>query len=117
MSNKELVGLVSALLSVVTFVPYICSIVKGKTKPHLFTWIVWFLATSIVAAAQYSKNAGPGVWTTIFSCFDCLAVIVLALRWGERHITKSDWITFFGALLAIPLWYATDDPLWSVILI
>ena len=36
---------------------------------------------------------------------------------GEKNITTSDWVSFIGALAAIPLWYVTKEPLWSVILV
>jgi uncharacterized membrane protein SpoIIM required for sporulation len=36
---------------------------------------------------------------------------------GEKHITRGDWIAFTVTFLAIPLWVATSDPLWSVLLV
>jgi uncharacterized membrane protein SpoIIM required for sporulation len=36
---------------------------------------------------------------------------------GGRDGTRGDWIAFVVTLLAIPLWVATSDPLWSVLLV
>ena len=33
------------------------------------------------------------------------------------HIKQSDWFFFIGALVAIPVWYFTNDPLSAVIII
>jgi uncharacterized membrane protein SpoIIM required for sporulation len=71
MTPKEVLGLLSAFLAVVSYVPYLRSIFVANTKPHAFTW----------------------------------------------HITRGDWIAFLTTALAIPLWVATSDPLWSVLLV
>jgi uncharacterized membrane protein SpoIIM required for sporulation len=47
----------------------------------------------------------------------CLGIGVIARFRGEQHITRGDWIAFIVTLLAIPLWIATSDPLWSVLLV
>lgn len=68
-------------------------------------------------APQYSKEAGPGLWITFFSALAAFIITACSLKYGEKNITVSDWITLFLALTAIPLWLAIEDPLWSVILI
>ena len=96
---------------------YIVSIIKGETKPHLFSWFIWGLLTAIAWAAQIHQNAGAGAWVTLTAALMCFVITVLCFRYGEKTITRSDWITFIAALCAIPLWFLTKDPLWSVILV
>jgi hypothetical protein len=47
----------------------------------------------------------------------CLFIAALGLRFGEKNITRSDWCAFLGALLAIPIWLATSNPFWALLLI
>lgn len=72
---------------------------------------------SIAFVAQLSDKAGAGSWATGLSAAFCLAISVIALFRGEKDITRGDWIAFLTTFLAIPLWVATSDPLWSVLLV
>ena len=99
MISKEIFGLLSLVLSVVSYVPYVRSIFVANTKPHAFTWLVWGTVMAIAFFAQLSDKAGAGSWATGLSAAFCLGIGVI--------------ITF----LAIPLWIVTSDPLWSVLLV
>jgi len=115
-SEKEIFGILSTIPGVIGFGIYIGSAVKKNTKPHAFTWIIWATINAVVFAAQWSKNAGPGSWTTGFTFIACSVVAIVALFRGDAHITRGDKIAFAGGLSTIPLWYFTKDPFWSVIL-
>lgn len=117
MDWKDILGLAALGLGIYGYVPYVGGILKGKTRPHVFSWLIWGVLTAIGFAAQISDDAGPGAWVTGFSAGMDFIIVALALRYGENQITRSDWITFFVALSAIPLWIITKNPLWSVILI
>jgi len=114
--SKELWGWFSLLAGVISFAPYIISILRHKTKPHVFSWIVWTITTAIPFAAQYYVNAGPGMWATGFTVIADILVVILALKLGEKGITRGDWLSFIIAMTAIPIWYFTHDPLWAVLL-
>ncbi|MFA7310147.1 MAG: hypothetical protein WC050_04560, partial [Candidatus Paceibacterota bacterium] len=43
-------------------------------------------------------------------------VTLVALRLGEKHIRKVDWLSFGCALFAIVLWLITDTPLVAVVI-
>jgi hypothetical protein len=117
MTLKDMFGLLSLILSVVSYVPYARSIFVASTKPHAFTWLVWGAVMAIAFIAQLSDRAGAGSWATGLSAAFCLGIGVVALFRGEKQITRGDWIAFVVTLLAIPLWVVTSDPLWSVLLV
>ena len=117
MTVKDALGLASLLLAIASYVPYMRSIFVANTKPHAFTWLVWGTVMAIAFVAQLSDKAGAGSWATGLSAAFCLAIGVIALFRGEKHITRGDWIAFLVTFLAIPLWVATSDPLWSVLLV
>jgi len=117
MDYKLVLLLIGMTLSVTNYTLYLRAIAKGKVKPHMFTWAVWTLLGAIAFAAQWSENAGLGMWQT--GLMTCGTFLITIFSWfkGERNYTRSDWIALLSSLLAIPLWMATDDPVWSVILI
>lgn len=117
LSLKEILGALSIILGAINYFIYIRSILVGQTRPHMFSWIVWGTTISIAAAAQFSEHGGPGAWATGFAAACHFIVVGLSIKHGETNITRSDWISLLAALAAIPLWYFTDNPLGSVILV
>ena len=94
-------GAIAVLLGLLGYGLYFRSIFRGETKPHLFTWIIYFLIDIIVFVAQVIKGAGPGAWTTLSGVIGSLCVTIIAVRLGEKHITRTDWVSFIAALAAI----------------
>ena len=117
MISKELLGFLSVGLSAIGYSTYIISGIETAHQTACFLVVGMGVLMGIVFFAQFSKHAGPGAWVTGFSAIVCFVSSQgLALFRGEKNITKGDWLAFAGALLTIPIWYATEDPLWVVIL-
>jgi hypothetical protein len=114
---KDIYGLLGVLFLSASSVPYIIACWKKSAKPHAFSWILWSLINAIVFAAQLTDHAGAGAWSSCTTAIVNGGIALYALKWGEKNITRSDWIVFISALSAIPLWIATKDPMWSVILV
>lgn len=114
---QTLLGSVAVIIGIVSYIPYLRHLFAGKTKPHAFSWFVWFMINAIAFSAQISAGAGAGAWVTGFTGIACLVVTIAAWKVGRQNITRLDWLFFAGALGALAVWAVTDDPLWSVILI
>lgn len=114
---KIWLGILSIVLAAIGFVPYLRGIWRGETRPHLFSWIIWSLVTVIVFLAQLSDGAGPGAWVTGFVLIPNLIVVFFAFKQKNTYITRADWVLFLLALAAIPLWLATENALYAVILL
>ena len=110
-------GLLALTIGLISYIPYFRGILANKTKPHAFSWFIWGLLTAIAFFAQVTSGAGPGAWVTGFSAIVCFIIVGFALVKGEKKITPSDWATFIAALATLPIWYATDNPLYAIILI
>lgn len=118
MSLKAWFSLLAMVVSLVAFAPYIMGIVKGTLRPHVFSWVIWTITTSIVFFAQLSDGAGVGAWPIGFSAVLALLIASLAYRYrGVVVVTRSDWIFFGLALSALPVWALTSNPMWAVIIL
>lgn len=115
--DKEFFGILSIAFTVVTYGPYMWSTVKGYTRPHIFSWFIWGLLQTIATAGQFAGHAGAGWWASAFSGACCLLIAVLSYKYGEKNITRFDVSILILALVALPLWYATDNPLSAIILV
>jgi len=115
---KEALSVIAIALTFIAFIPYIRSILQGKTKPHAFSWIIWASVTFIVFLAQLADKGGVGAWPIGVSGLITLYVAVLAyIKKSDNMITKKDWLFFITAMTALPLWYFTSNPLWAVIIL
>ncbi len=108
----------ATLLIVIAYIPYIKDILKGKTKPHVYSWFVSALVTLIAFGLQFSEDAGWGVLPTFVAAVAGFLIFSLALSRQKRaSITKSDTFFFIMSLIAVVLWVVVDQPLLSIIII
>lgn len=114
---KIFFGYLATVIALIGYIPYFWDVVKNRTKPHAFSWLVWAVLTGIAFAVQVVGGAGPGAWVTGFSTFACLIIFFLALKKGQRKFSNSDWISLVLAFMALVLWRLTNNPILSVILV
>jgi len=90
---------------------------KGKTTPHVFSWIIFFVLWVISFLIQYGDGAGPGAWGTFAGFSTAFIIILLALRQGDKNITRSDQISFTLWIVAIGAYIFIDNPIYALILL
>lgn len=116
LAHKSLLSLLAIALTLIGFYPYIRSILNGHTQPHVFSWVIWSLTTTLVFFGQLAAHAGVGAWPTGVAGVLSMGICILAYRKkGDLHISKIDWLFLGIALSTIPLWAITSDPLWTVV--
>lgn len=117
-SIKFFFSIVAILLTFAAFFPYIRSILRGATKPHLFSWVIWGITTIIVFFAQLEAKGGMGAWPIGISGAITIYIALLAfVKSAEISITRTDWCFFITALSSLPFWYFTSNPFWAVLLL
>lgn len=118
MPHKEILSGAAIAITFAAFVPYIRAIVAGKTRPHVFSWVIWGATTFVVFLAQMEGQGGVGAWPIGVSGAITLFIAVLAfVKCADVAISKIDWLFFVAAMSSLPLWYLTSDPLWAVIVL
>lgn len=116
-SWKDILALAATFFSIVSFVPYIWQILRRKTEPHLYTWLIWSITFSI---------AGAGVWFGgggliqslgfLLSAVLVFAVSILSFWYGTKNITTSDGVVLVLALASIFVWVGLDNPVLAVLM-
>jgi len=115
---KEFLSALAIALTFFAFFPYIRSIRKDEIKPHVFSWVIWGSTTFIVFLAQLKDGGGAGAWPIGVSGLITIYVAFLAyVKKADITITKTDWFFFLSAMMSLPLWYFTADPLWAVVIL
>lgn len=114
---KELFGLASLAVVIAAYAPYLRDILKRKTKPHALSWLVWSVLAAIAFAIQITNDGGAGSWLMGVTSLITFVIFLLSFRYGEKNILTVDWLSLLFAAGALLLWFITDNPLWSVLLI
>jgi hypothetical protein len=115
---SSLASVTALVLTLALFLPYIRSIRRGTTRPHVFSWVIWGFGTCAVGLAQAVAGGGAGALVVTIS--GLISVWVGWLAWhagGGRQLRPVDWLFLVLALMALPAWAVTDDPLWAVVLL
>jgi hypothetical protein len=113
--SKDAIGAISIGICLIQYVPQIYLTSIGKIKPHVFARLIWAITFGIACAAQYADQGGAGTWANGVSGFLCFTLVLVGLRHGKTYVTRTDWITFAAALLAIPAWQLTHNPFYAAL--
>lgn len=114
---KLVFGSAAVVLAVANYLPYLVGSLRGSITPHIFTWALWLILTSVAFYAQLTSGGGIGAWATGVTAFIILLITIVSLRSGFGYVRSFDWLALGGAGMSIILWVVTNDPFWSVILI
>lgn len=113
---QQLVGYISALLSIASIVPYIRDIISRQTIPERASWFIWSVLGTIMFFSQLSKGASESLWFTAGQTIAVCAVFFLSLYFGTGGFVRRDYISLSIAGLGLYLWFITNDALYAMAL-
>lgn len=117
MSSQALaiLGISAAILNAVAFVPYISTILSGKTKPERSSWWIWSILMAIAFAAQIAAGATWSALLTAVFFIGNIVVAFLSLRYGYGKFSFMDGAAIVAAIIGVALWAATNNPLIALL--
>jgi hypothetical protein len=110
----------STVLAIYCGIPYIFSIIRGETKPHQFTWLIFTIMNAIVLSSQFLEGARASVIISLIFFVYSAIDFGLSLKYGVRDSSKFDRILLGFALVTIVLWLLTRNnalAIWLTVLI
>lgn len=114
---KNIIGILATIFVFLGYIPYLRDIIRGKTKPHLYSWFVAGFAAIIIFALQVSGGAGIGSLVTFAAGIMCFLVIILGIvHKSTVEILWIDTVFFILAFVALALWLIAKQPVLSAIL-
>jgi hypothetical protein len=116
MPIKEILGLISVLLAVFGFVPYLSNVIRKKIQPHVYSWITWSIVSLLVFSGQWLAGAGWGALSSGVITILAVAITLFSLKNGTKKGSNFDIFLFIIALLSILPWYFIRNPLLSILI-
>lgn len=117
MSIKVIFGLVSVVPAAIGYFPYVYNILRHRTKPHAYSWLVWSAIAAVGFTIQVHGESGPGAWLLGAATASTFSIFVLSLFYGHKDIHWLDTLSLVLAAVAFVFLVTTKQPLISAILI
>lgn len=114
---KQILWAITVLMIIVGYGKYMIDTWKGKTTPHLLSWIIFFIMWVISFLIQYNDWAWPGAWGTAGWFVTAGIIVLLSLKQWEKNITKTDIISFTLWTWAIAAYIFIDNPMYALTLL
>lgn len=114
---KAILSIIAIVLTFSGYIPYIRDIIKGKTKPHAYSWFMWASISLVIFGLQLKGGAGMGALVTLAAVTITYVIFGLGLKYGKANITKMDTFFLVLAIAAAGLWIIAKQPLISVVLL
>lgn len=100
----ETLGIIAGILAIGGYVPYIISIVRGKTKPNKATWIIWTVVGGLLAFSYIAEGDIKTIWLPLGYFFGPLLAAILSFRYGYSAWARLDTICLTVAIISIVPW-------------
>lgn len=115
MSGTELtvwavVGLAGGLLAIVDPVPYVRDVLRGSTRPHRGTWLIWSALGCTALASQWASDGGWSLVVLAVQAVSTTLVLLLSVRRGVGGVSLGELALLAVAGAGLVGWAVSDRP-------
>lgn len=107
--SYEMIGIIAGILALTGYIPYIYTILIGKTRPNRATWFIWTIVGGLLAFSYISEGDQNSIWLPLGYFFGPLITAILSLRYGYAKWTRLDTICLTAAAISIVPWILSDN--------
>ncbi len=108
-------GAAAGLLSLLAFLPYFVSTLRGRTRPNRATWWIWSVTGAVLLASYWFSGADTTIWVPVAYFVASFATALLSIRHGEGGATRLDRGCLMGAGAGLILWWLLDTPVAALV--
>lgn len=111
------ISYITIVLGLIGSISYIWSIIYGKTRPNIITWMFWSIAPLVGVFINYKSGIPiPLLLSTFIAGFSPLLVVIASLVKNNSYwkITKFDIFCGIFSSLAMVLWVTTHNSILSL---
>jgi hypothetical protein len=97
---------------------YIRGVLRGETKPHSYTWLIWTITLGVAAAGLLDGGANVLVASSlIVGAVSVFCTFLLSFKYGTKNITRGDTVLLIASLIAIFIYLQLDQPVLAVLMV
>ncbi|MHB0978041.1 MAG: hypothetical protein ACYC1K_01365 [Minisyncoccota bacterium] len=104
--DKELIGQISGALVILSAVPYVYGLLKGRNDPEITSWSLWSVIGLSLLLTYKSSGAESNIWPAVFGFTNPIIITVIAIvKKGERRkLNRLDWACVVLCVIALSMW-------------
>ncbi len=110
-------GIAAAVLSLIDPVPYIRDILRGLTRPHRGTWLIWSVLGVTAFASQLADGATWSLLLVGVQTASMTVVLLLSIRFGMGGASAVDLSLIGLAGLGIVGWAVSAEPVVATLFV
>jgi len=108
-------GVLAAAVGVADTVPYIRDTLRGSTRPHRGTWLIWATLAVLVCFSQAADGASWSLFMAGAQAILTGLTFVLAVRHGVGGVDRRDTLVIAIAGAGVVGWMVADDPVVATV--
>ena len=113
----ELFGIVSGLIGVVGYAPYVRDILSRSTQPDRVSWFIWTLEYAALLLALLAKGASSSLWLSGLQFVGVAIVFALSFKFGVGKIDHPKILLLIGICLSLVMWFFTNNATLAILLL
>ena len=104
-------GVLAVLVGIADTIPYIRDTLRGTTRPHRGTWLIWSTLAIVVCFSQRADGASWSLLMAVAQAVLTSLIFVLAIRRGEGGLSAGDRLMLAIACGGVIGWIIADEPI------
>lgn len=113
---QTIFSLISGILCLIAYVPYILNVIEGKTKPQRMSWFLWLVLSIISLVSQISLGATYSLVLSTVLTTGSLVIFLLSVKYGSGGIVSRDIWALLLSFVGLIIWLTTDIPLITLMI-
>lgn len=110
-----LLGIFSAVLSIIAFIPYISDTLARRTEPHRASWFIWSVLSLISFFSQVYEGAEASLWYAGVQTAGTTFIFLISIRFGfGSYLSRMDVCFLGAAAVGIVCWYYTNSAAYAL---
>jgi hypothetical protein len=108
-------GLAAGVIGVLDTIPYVRDTLRGSTRPHRGTWLIWGVLAVVVSLSQYADGAS---WSLVMAGVQAVLtslIFVLSIRRGEGGVSPTELTMIAIASAGVAGWIVADEPIVATV--
>ena len=108
-------GLLAGAAGIADTIPYVRDTLRGATRPHRGTWLIWGVLAIVVCLSQHADGAS---WSLVMAAVQAVLttlIFVLSIRRGEGGLSTTELAMIAIAAGGVAGWVVADEPIVATV--
>ena len=108
-------GVLAGAVGIADTIPYVRDTLRGATRPHRGTWLIWGVLAIVVCLSQHADGASWSLVMAAVQAVPTTLIFVLSIRRGEGGLSTTELAMIAIAAGGVFGWMVADEPIVATV--